>query len=45
MQKEQMMLEIDDYLDLFNFAKKLNDQIWQQEISVKIVELSSLQRL
>ena len=36
MYKEEVNLEIDDYLDLFIIAGKLNDQEWQQEISMKL---------
>ncbi|OAB46100.1 hypothetical protein [Paenibacillus glacialis] len=37
---QQASLQIDDYLDLLNFAKKIEDLKWQKEIIRKLKRMN-----
>ena len=36
MNNKEIFLDVDDYLDLYLLAGKLNDPLWQQEIKGKL---------
>lgn len=36
MSQDNTILEVNDYLDLFLYAKSIRDQVWQEEILTKL---------